>query len=454
MENIFDYIKRNEGRMLDELFVFLRQRSISTQNDGVEKCASLLCEFMNKAGINTRIYETPRHPIVYGEVLTDPTLPTIMIYGHYDVQPPEPYELWLNDPFEPEIRDNKIFARGASDNKSQLFAHVKGCEAYLQTNNKLPINMKYLFEGEEEIGSPSLDPFVASHKDLLACDAVVMSDSHVHESGRPMLILGLKGMAFAEITLIGANRDVHSMKAPCVPNPLWRMVSLLSTLKGEDGFVRIDGFYDDMRDPLPEELEAVDKIPYDPQAFLDDLSIHKFVQGRKGDNYYYNLIFEPTCNLSGLFGGYTGEGSKTIVPNKVTAKIDMRLVPNQDPQDIFNKLKSHLQKHGFEDAIIWTDNMIRPSRTPITNPFVEVAYRAVERGWGEKPIVYPGIGGAGPNYVFTDTLGVPCVIIPFAGADQNNHAPNESMTLSGFFNGIRTSACLMDEMALSRKLRS
>lgn len=447
MKKVFEYIEQHKQDYIDELFTFLRQKSISTRDEGVTECAQLLSDVMEKSGIKTTIYPTKRHPVVYGEVIGKEGAPTILVYGHYDVQPPEPLELWKSDPFQPEIRDGKIYGRGTSDNKSQLFAHVKGLEAYLKTYGEIPINMKYIFEGEEEIGSPNLEPFADEHKELLKSDAAIFSDSHIHESGKPMTILGLKGMTYVEITLHGANRDVHSMKAPTVPNPVWRMIGLLNTLKGEDGFVKIDGFYDDVRPLLDLEIEAVNKIPMDKEAIMKDLGITKLLQNRTGDHYYYNLIFEPTCNIAGIFGGYTGEGSKTIVPNKVTVKIDMRLVPDQDPQDIYEKLKKHLEKHGYGDAEVKHHGMITPSRTPIDNPYVAVANEAIKDAWGEEPLVFPGIGGAGPNYVFTRNLGIPCIVVPFASSDQNNHAPNENMSVNGFINGIKTGASIIDKVA-------
>lgn len=447
MKKVFEYIEQHQQDFMAELFTFLRQKSISTRDEGVSECAEFLASIMEKSGIKATIYPTKRHPIVYGEAGNKAGAPTILVYGHYDVQPPEPIELWDSDPFQPEIRDGKIYGRGTSDNKSQLFAHIKGLESYLKTCGELPINMKYIFEGEEEIGSPNLEPFADSHKDLLKSDAAIFSDSHIHESGKPMTILGLKGMAYVEITLHGANRDIHSMKAPSIPNPVWRMVGLLNSLKGEDGFVKIDGFYDDVRPLLDLEIEAVNKIPLDKSAIMKDLGITKLVNNRTGDHYYYNLIFEPTCNIAGIFGGYTGEGSKTIVPNKVTVKIDMRLVPDQDPEDIYEKLKKHLQKHGYGDAEVKHHGMITPSRTPIDNPYVAVANAAIAEAWGEEPLVFPGIGGAGPNYVFTRNLGMPCIVVPFASSDQNNHAPNESMSVNGFINGIKTSACIIDKVA-------
>jgi acetylornithine deacetylase/succinyl-diaminopimelate desuccinylase-like protein len=448
MEQLFNAVEARAQKSMQELFELLRCKSISAQDDGVAACAELLAGYLERAGVSATVYQTPRHPIVYGELRAGEHMPTLLIYGHYDVQPPEPLELWNSDPFEPVIRDGKIYARGASDNKSQLFAHIKGVEAYLACYKTLPVNIKFLLEGEEEIGSPSLKPFVLEHKDLLACDFAVVSDSHVHESGSPTIILGLKGMLYIEITLRGARQDFHSMKAAAIANPIWRMAHLLACMRDADGSIMIEGFYDTVRPLLPAELATVAQIPYDKEAVLSSHGVGELLSGRITDHYYHNMAFEPTCNVAGIFGGYTGEGSKTVLPCAVTAKLDMRLVPNQQPEDILNKVKAHLAKNGFADAEVKTlGGTFVPSRTPVDSPYVALARRAVAAAWGEEPIIYPGIGGAGPNYIFTDLLGVDCAVIPFAASDQNNHAPNESMTVSGFYNGIKTSAALIRQFA-------
>ena len=446
LAHVYSYIDSQREVFLEDLFQLLRQRSISTQDDGVQECAELLARQMREAGIEATVMPTPRHPIVYGEVGPDGA-PTILIYGHYDVQPPEPLELWESDPFNPVIRDGKIFARGASDNKGQLFAHVKAVQAYLKVLGKLPLKVKFIFEGEEEISSPSLEPFVASHKDLLKTDVCIFSDSHVQENGRPLVVLGLKGMLYVQITLKGANRDLHSMRAAAVPSPVWRLIHLLSTLRGEDGLVRIPGFYDDVRPLLPEEIAAVEAIPCDKDALCADLGIPALLQNRNGDDYYKNMIFEPTCNIAGLKAGYQGVGAKTVLPCTATAKLDLRLVPDQKPERILELLKDHLAKNGYADAEIEPLGFLTPSRTPITHPLVEVARDAVADAYGVDPYICPGIGGAGPNYIFEKHLGVPCITIPFAAADQNNHAPNESMIVDGYFNGIKTGASLIHKIA-------
>jgi len=450
MTSVESYVEANRSRWLDELFQLLRQPSISTRDEGIRECASLLARFMAEARIKTQIMETARHPVVYGEILRDGS-PTLLIYGHYDCQPPEPLEEWTSPPFEPVIRKGKIYGRGSSDNKAQLFTYVKAVETLLRTSGDLPMSIKFLFEGEEEIGSPSLNPFVASHKELLNSDLVVYSDSHIHESGRPLIILGLKGMLYVELRVRTSARDQHSMRATSIPNPAWRLVWALSTIKGPDNRVLIPGFYDAVLDPTPLEKEAVSRIPYDEETLLRHFGIREFLPGRKTRDYYPNLVFEPTCNIAGIIGGYVGPGSKTVLPSIASVKMDLRLVPKQDPNDIYAKLRAHLDTQGFKDIeITTTHGTIEPSRTPIDHPAVAIVQESVRKVYGQEPIVFPNIGGSGPNYIFTGTLGKPCIVIPHATYDQNNHAPNESMDLEGFFKGIHTGVAVIQD--LSRRL--
>ncbi|MGO4572614.1 M20/M25/M40 family metallo-hydrolase [Microvirga sp. 2TAF3] len=445
------YIEDNRERFLEELFTFLRQPSISTRNEGMHECADLLAGLMRGVGIETRIMETPRHPIVYGEIDKGPDAPTVLVYGHYDVQPPEPLELWTSPPFEPEIRNGKIYGRGTSDNKAQIFIYIKTIEALRAVTGDVPLSFKFMFEGEEEIGSPSLAPFIEVNKDLLKADLTYYSDSHVHESGRPIIILGLKGMVYVELTARGARIDQHSMRATGVPNPAWRLVWALNTLKGPDNKVAIEGFYDDVRPLTNMERETIAKIPVDEQTLLDFFGIEKFVPGRVEDGYYYNLISEPTCNIAGIVSGYTGEGSKTVLPSVAKAKVDIRLVPGQRPEDILAKLKRHLENAGFGDIEVEGGNFLIPSRTPIDHPALPVIIESLQEAYGLEPIVFPGIGGAGPNYVFTDILEQACFVVPHATHDQANHAPDESMDLAGFFNGIRTGVRVFPRLAQNLK---
>ncbi len=447
MDDINRVIEQNSKQYLEDLFVLLRQPSISAQDTGVRECAELLAGMMRKTGIKTTIYETQRHPVVYGEIGAERPTRTILVYGHYDVQPPEPLEKWLSPPFEPTIRDGKIYGRGTSDNKAQLFAHVKGIEAYLTARSSLPegLKVKYLFEGEEEIGSPNLNLFAEKHSEMLSADAAIFSDSHLHESGRPTVMLGLKGMLYVELSVKTLNRDMHSMKAASLPSPVWRLVTLLSHIKDETGFVRIPGFYDSVRPALDEEIDAVSRIPYDKQAILREHGAKTLLQNRVTDNYYYNMVFEPTANIAGIWAGYTGKGTKTVLPQEASVKIDFRLVPDQQPEQVLEKLQQHMNSLGYDDVCVEVHGQIRPSRTPIDDPWVKMALRAVKQAYAEEPVVFPGIGGSGPNYVFTDTLGMPCIVIPFAAYDQANHAPNENMIVEGYYAGIRTAAAIIEE---------
>lgn len=435
-------VGRNKARYLQELGELVRQPSVSTTGEGVSRCAELLASYMRSLGISTRIYPTGGHPVVFGE--TGPDVgKTLLVYGHYDVQPPDPLDEWQSPPFEPQVRNGKMYGRGTSDNKGQLFAHLKGLEAYRELFGEPPFKIKYIFEGEEEIGSPHFEPFVLEHRDLCEGSVAVFSDSHYHESGRPALILGLKGMLYLELTVRELAGDCHSMKAAALPSAAWRLVTLLSTLKGEDGVVKIEGFYDGVRPPLPEEIEAVESIPCDPEAILKAHGAKKLLVNRSGTDYYYNMAFEPTCNIAGIVSGYTGKGSKTVLPAEARAKIDIRLVPDQTPGDILEKFLDHLRKHGFDDVEVRHEQGFLPSRTMVTDPYVTLARTVVTEVWGQEPVIHPGIGGAGPNYVFTDHLRVPCIVIPFAAADQANHAPNESLDLRGFELGVVTSAAMI-----------
>ena len=449
LTKVFDYIEAHKQDYLDELFTLLRCKSISTTNEGVSECAELLADIMRNAGIeHVQVFPTARHPVVYGDLIFDPSYPTQLVYGHYDVQPADPIEAWDSDPFEPVIRDEKIYCRGCSDNKAQLFTYIKGMEAYRKINGEmLPINIKYLFEGEEEIGSENLEQFVIEHKELLKCDAAIYSDGHMHEMGYPILLLGHKGMIQLEMTVTEACKDTHSMRAPSIPSAMWKMVEVLHSLKDETGIVKIEGFYDDVREPTELEKETARKIPVDIEAIKKSYGIDHFVQNREGDNYYYNIVFEPTCNIAGIWGGYTGQGYKTVLPNKATVKMDLRLVPNQDPFDIAEKLKKHIEKQGFKGVEFKLFHGNFPARTPIDNPYVALAAKAVELGFGEKPVLFPSVGGGGPHYIFDRQMHIPVIEIPLARADQNNHAPNESMGLRGFYCGIKMAASLIDILA-------
>jgi acetylornithine deacetylase/succinyl-diaminopimelate desuccinylase-like protein len=446
MNEIFRYVDQNRQRFLDELFVLLRQPSISAQNQGVTECARLLQGQMEAIGIPARILATGGHPVVYGELKSDGATRTVLVYGHYDVQPADPIELWNSPPFEPTIRDGRIYGRGTGDNKGQFFAHLKAVEAVLKVQRKLPVNLKFLFEGEEEIGSRSLRGFIEKNRTLLSADYCYCSDGGMHHGDQPTIVCGVRGILYVEISITGANRDVHSGNLGAyVPKPAWRLVQFLSSLLDDEGRVRVKGFYDAVLPPNEVERQAIAKIPFDLQI-LRSLGVSE--EPKPGEpSFPERVMFHPTMNICGLTSGYGGPGMKTIVPHTASAKIDMRLVVNQDPDDIFQKFTAHAREQGFGDLAIERLGGFYPSRTPITHPLGRAAAEAVRKGFAKEPLLVPCMGGSDPDYYFTRVLGIPRVNVPYAPHDENNHAPNENIKVEGFLCGIKTTAAFLYEAA-------
>ncbi len=446
MRDIYNYIDQNRDRFLKELFAFLSQPSISALNAGVSECAELLCQHMGQIGIQARILPTAGHPVVYGEVNAGKAGRTILIYGHYDVQPPDPLDLWHSPPFEPQIREGRIFGRGTGDNKGQLFAHLKAVEAVKKTRGKLPVNVKFLFEGEEEVSSRNLRRFIEENRGLLAADACYCSDGGMLPNDQPTICFGVRGICYVEVRAKGANRDVHSGNlGSYVPHPAWRLIHFLDTLRDPGGKIRIKGFYDHVVSPTEIEKAAVSRIPFD-QNVLRDLGLPEG-SAAQGTQILERTMFQPALNICGLTSGYGGAGMKTIVPHRASAKIDMRLVVDQDPHDIFEKFVAHAKMHGFDDLEIEMLGGFHPSRTRLDHPIGRAAARAVRQGFGKEPLPQPCMGGSDPDYYFTRILGIPRINVPYAPHDENNHAPNESIKVEGFFGGIRTSAAFLFEAA-------
>lgn len=446
MQDIFRYVDQHRDRFMAELCTLVRQPSISAQNVGVAECAALLNSQLEAIGVAARILPTAGHPVVFGEVQSPGARRTLLIYGHYDVQPPEPLELWKTPPFEPTLKDGRLWGRGTGDNKGQFFAHVKAVEAVLKTAGQLPLNVKFLFEGEEEVSSQSLRGFIEANKPLLAADYAFCSDGPMLPNHQPTILFGVRGILGVEVSLQGANKDVHSGNlGPFVPAPAWRLVHFLSTLRDREGRILIKGFADAVVPPSPREREALCKMPFDP-VVLTGLGLPPAAP-EDGAAYFERLMFQPALNINGLTSGYQGRGSKTIVPHQASAKIDMRLVVNQDPDDIFEKFVAHAKAHGFDDLKIERRGGFYPSRTSLDHPLGAAAVRAVRQGFGQEPVLQPCMGGSDPDYYFTRVLGVPRVNIPYAPHDENNHAPNESIMIEGFYAGIRTTAALLYEVA-------
>ncbi|OGL06640.1 MAG: hypothetical protein A3I03_06635 [Candidatus Rokubacteria bacterium RIFCSPLOWO2_02_FULL_68_19] len=444
MNDIFQYIDTHRDRFIDELCTFLRQPSISAQGVGMTECAELVRRLMSEVGIQARLVPTPGFPVAYGEVPSPGARRTVLIYGHYDVQPPEPLEAWETPPFEPSIRNGRIYARGAGDNKGQMFAHLKAIEAVLGTRGKLPVNVKFCFEGEEEIASKNLPAFVSAHRKLLAADVVYASDGPMHPSG-PLVYFGCRGILYLELTAHGARRDLHSgLYGGVAPAPAVRLAQALASLWTSRGKVAVGGFYDRVRRPSVADRSVLGAIPFDERSVRDDLGCLP-VTGAGA--YYWRLLLQPNLNVAGLTSGYQGPGMKTIIPHVAHAKLDARLVMDQDPDEIEEKIRAHLKRREFGDIEVKRLGAVPPSRTPVDHPLGKAVVRAVEQAWGRRPVIVPNLGGTIPDYLFTQVLGLPSIWVPYAPHDEANHAPNESITLEGFVNGIRSTAAALFELA-------
>jgi acetylornithine deacetylase/succinyl-diaminopimelate desuccinylase-like protein len=450
MEKIYVYIDQNLNRFIDELFVLLRQPSISARWEGVVECSQLLVGMMEKIGIKPRILPMGgkrNPPLIYGEILNPEARRTLLIYGHFDVQPPEPLEAWDSPPFQPTIRNGRIYGRGSADNKGQFFAHFKAIESILKVNGKLPVNVKFLLDPEEEVGSPSLNGFCREHKNLFAADMALNSDGPMDPSGRPRLSFGNRGVLYVEVNARGANTDLHSgnFGGP-IPNPAWRLVEFLSSLRKPDGTVAIEGFYDNIVPPTPQEREMMAKIPFDEKKFKEKYGLKKFTPP-EDVSYMEKLMFRPTLNIAGFTSGYGGQGSKTVLPCKATLKMDMRLVVNQTPEDIYEKYVRHMKKHGFDDLEVMMLNTYAPSRTSVDHPMAPKFVEAIRRGFQQEPVLIPAGGGSFPGAAIRSILNIPILSVPYGNADENNHAPNENLAIDCFKNGIRTTAALFFQLA-------
>lgn len=438
-----DHARAHQEDDLRDLFTLLEQPSISAQNIGVKECADLEEALLKDAGFTTRRLEAPGHPVIYGEWLNAPGNPTILFYGHYDVQPADPLELWNSEPFTPTIRDGRIYCRGVADNKAQHFSHIAAVRHWLRANGSLPCNVKIMLEGEEEIGSPHLDTVVAAHKDLLAADLVYTSDGPVTDERYPEITFGVRGLLYVELFATGANRDLHSGHwGGVAPNPILALARLLNTMIDDQNHVLIDGFYDSVRQPTPGAKAAMDALPFDTAETIAGIGLTQMVPPADRP-YAERVMFQPTLNIAGVTGGYSGEGSKTVLPAKASMKIDMRLVPDQTPDEIWEKISAHVEKYGDGIEIKRLDGGMLPSFTPVEIPLADVVRAAVEQGFGIPPVNVPSAGGSLPDSVWTQTLGLPSFLVPYGAPEQANHSPNESYRVERLYQGIETSIHLI-----------
>lgn len=439
---VFDHIAARHDDYVARLIDYVRHPSISAQDVGIAEVSALLVDMIGAMGMDVSAMPTAHHPMVFARYDVDPALPTILLYGHYDVQPPDPLELWLSPPFEPTIRDGRIWARGIGDNKGQHFAQLMAIEAHLAVHGTLPCNVKVLLEGEEEIGSPHIAEFVRTHRDMLAADLVVTADGPLHASGRAVLTCGVRGMASFELRTRSAGRDAHSGNyGGVMPNAIWTLVHLLGTMKTAAGEITIDGLADAAIPPTPVELAAMDVLPLDLPAYMADMGMER-LDAPPDRPFWERLMFRPTLTINGLHGGYGGTGSKSVLPCEAVAKCDIRLVEAMEPDAVFAAVEAHVARHAPEVEVV-RQGAMAPSKTPMDGPWAEVVRQALKTARGEAPLVYPCVGGSLPDYVFTGILGVPAFVTPYANADESNHAPNENMEIDLFLAGIRCGAALL-----------
>ncbi len=452
MHLLHQRIDANHDRYLAELNELLAIPSVSSQAEhagDMRTAATWLSNHMRSIGLeHIEVMETGGHPLVYADWLHAPGKPTILIYGHYDVQPEEPVDLWTTPPFVGTIRDGRLYARGAADDKGQVFIHLKAIELLMKETGALPLNVKCIIEGEEEIGSEHLDAFVATHKDLLSADLVVISDSGMFAKGVPSVTYGLRGLSYMEIEVTGAKSDLHSGSfGGSIHNPIQALTEIVASLHDKNGRITVKGMYDDVRPLSKAERAAFKKLPWNDRKYAKGLGV-KALYGEKGFTTLERLWARPTLECNGIWGGYTGQGAKTVLPAKAFAKISMRLVPDQESAKIAKLFEKHIRRiapktvtvdvrflHGGEPAI-----------TPIESPGVRAAISALEKGFGKKPL-YQREGGSIPIVVqFKKLLGIDTVLLGFGLPDENAHAPNEFIDLGNFFGGIKTTLHFYEDL--------
>jgi acetylornithine deacetylase/succinyl-diaminopimelate desuccinylase-like protein len=442
LTDVFAFIENHRQEFLDRLIAYVRRPGISALGEGISEVAAYIAGVMQRIGLQVRLVQTAGWPVVVGERLDVPGAPTVLLYGHYDVQPPEPLDAWISPPFEPTIRNGRLYARGVGDNKGQHFAQILALESLLACQGALPCNVRVVLEGEEEVGSPHLLDFVREHRDELQADLVITSDGPVHEDGQPVIVFGVRGVLSFEMRARGANRDLHSGNwGGIAPNPLWTLVHLLATMKDEHGHVTIEGFYDNVLPPTELEREALAKLPVDVERVKQSLGLRQLDQPL-GRGFYERLSFWPTFTINGLHGGYAGPGSKTVLPHEAFARCDIRLVEAQTADEIFAKVVAHVQRVA-PDVMVIRQGSMEPSKTPLDSLYTAPIRRAIVAAQGREPLLVPALGGSLPDYVFTRTSGIPAFTVPYANADEANHAPNENLEIERFFLGIRTGAAML-----------
>jgi acetylornithine deacetylase/succinyl-diaminopimelate desuccinylase-like protein len=447
MNEISGYIENHFAEIRDQLSDLIALKSVSAKRMKLEETADTLRTLMDGMGFETQLLRYGDAPPAIYAHMKGTSDRTVLFYNHYDVQPEEPLDLWDSDPFVLSERDGKWFARGVADDKGDILSRLWAIRALKEGSGALPSSVKFLIEGEEEIGSPNLESCMETYRDLLQADACIWESGSTGPNGNPVIELGVKGMVYVELRAHGANQDVHSAKASVIPSPVWRLVWALESLKGPDERIRIDGFYEDVRTPSELELEAIHSVPAQDVPVKRDLGLDRLLLNVTGTEYTRRLIMEPSINIAGIHAGWTGEGSKTVLPNFAYCKMDIRLVPDQDPSKVLESLKSHLENAGFGDVeVVEMGTLEHPARTPIDHPFVALVRKVSEEVYGEPAFVIPNMSGTGPMYPIVKTLGVPVAGVGINRPGNAMHAPNENVHIEAFKLGTMNLAAILARM--------
>lgn len=443
-----DAIDAQLPTQLESLKRLCAQPSIAAQNVGMQACAELVAGMLEARGFQTSILPTDGQPVVFAERQGESDR-TLLFYNHYDVQPPEPLELWKSPPFEPEIRDGKIYARGVSDDKGHLVCRLAALDAILAQQDELPCHIKFIIEGEEEIGSPNLPAFVGQNAEMLAADACVWEFGGVDHHGRSVQSAGLRGICYVELVARTGTLDAHSgLGGGIFPNAAWRLTWALATLKGPDERIRIPGFYDKVIPPTPRDLELLADLPEVAENYKQTYGIQGFIKGLSGGlDLHREEVFTPTCTICGLTSGYQGPGTKTVLPADARAKVDFRLVPDQDPSEIFELLKAHLGREGFDDIDVQWLGGEPPGRTDPDDPFLQMVVESARSVYGHPQLIEPIAGGSGPVHAFISHLGLPVAAAGIGHPEGRVHAPNENFVIDNFTKGIKHTARIIMNFA-------
>ena len=427
----------SQKSVVEDIMRLVALPSVSAKNQGQKECAELLRDMIEELGGKSKLLRIEgAPPLVYGEVTSTKSDKTVLFYNHYDVQPEEPLELWKSSPFEPEIRDGRIYGRGVSDDKGHITARLKLTEAYVKVNGEPPCSIKFCFEGEEEIGSPHLEKYIEQHSDLFASDAVMWEYGQIDARGRPIVSLGVKGMIYLELAVRTLNEDAHSKLAAALPNPVWRLDRLLRLIKDENERILIPGWYDKVRELEADEIDILERSESDTEALLSAYGAREFAGGMTSSQAKKALIASPTANIAGIWAGYTGAGSKTVLPAEAHCKMDFRLVPDQDPEELFGRLTDYLKENGFGEVKVESMTMEPAARTSYKEPWAQAAISAAEETFGVKPVIELSSAGTGPLYLFTRRYGAPAIDVGLAPHDDAIHAPNENLRLDFLEKGM------------------